>query len=79
MTGTKSRAHNTAASRARRRAEGIVSIEAVLHRDEIATPDTLKARLGVASRSEVLRIVLAKIDQGTLSPADKVVLGQSAA
>jgi hypothetical protein len=78
MNVAKSRAHNTAASRARRRAAGLTAIEAVLHRDEIASLDQFKARLGVASRSEVLRLLIAKADASTLIPADAVLLSKSA-
>lgn len=79
MSAIKSRADNAARIRARRRAEGLLSIEAVLHRDEIAALDQMKARLGVASRSDVLRIVLAKVDQDAITPADAATLSQSAA
>lgn len=79
MSESKSRPDRVAQTRARRRAAGLLSIEAVFHRDDIAALDRLKERLGVASRSEVLRIVLAKIDQDTLTPADTALLQQSAA
>ncbi len=79
MTEAKSRAHNTAASRARRRAVGLTSIEAVLHRDDVASLDALKAQLGASSRSEVLRVLIAKVDPNSLSPADMAALSQSAA
>nr|WP_244488065.1 ribbon-helix-helix protein, CopG family [Aureimonas sp. Leaf454] len=55
------------------------SIEAVVHEDEIAALDHLKARLGVGSRSEVLRVLIAKADPTTITPADAAVLHQSAA
>lgn len=74
----RSKAERVADSRARRRAEGLTAIEAVLHQDDIATLDRMKTRLGV-SRSDVLRIVLAKIDQDAFTPADVALLQQSAA
>ena len=58
---------------------GLRSIEAALHKDDIAALDRLKERLGVSSRSEVLRIVLAKIDQDAFTPADVALLQQNAA
>lgn len=79
MTASRDRSADAARVRARRRAEGLTSIEAVLHRDEVAALDRMKAHLGLASRSEVLRVVLAKIDRDTLSPADAAALTQSAA
>ena len=79
MTASRDRSADAARIRARRRAEGLTSIEAVLHRDEIAVLDSLKARMGLASRSEVLRVVLAKVDRDALSPADAAVLSQHAA
>ncbi|MEC5293499.1 MULTISPECIES: ribbon-helix-helix protein, CopG family [unclassified Aurantimonas] len=66
-------------TRARRRAQGLRSMEVVAHESEIAVLDRLKARLGVASRSEVIRILIAKADPDTITPADAVMLEQSAA
>lgn len=77
MNALKNRAYYTAASRARRRAQGLTAIEAVLHRDEIASLDQFKARLGVASRSEVIRLLIAKADASTLTPADTLLLSKS--
>lgn len=68
-----------AETRARRRAVGMRSIEAVVHESEIAALDRLKERLGAASRSEVLRVLIAKTDAETLTPADMSALDQSAA
>ncbi len=76
---TKSRADNASRVRARRSAQGLTSIEAVLHRDEIASLDQIKHRLGVASRSEVLRLMIAKLDPETLTAADAAKLDQGAA
>ncbi|ALN75726.1 hypothetical protein [Aureimonas sp. AU20] len=79
MNASRSRAADNARIRARRRAEGLTAIEAILHRDDVALLDELKAHLGVGSRSEVLRILIAKADRTTLSPADVAMLSQSAA
>lgn len=70
----------SASARERRRAAGLTAIEAVLHKDDVASLDQLKARLGVTSRSEVLRVLIAKADRADLSPADVALLSpQSAA
>jgi len=79
MTASRNRSADAARIRARRRAEGLTSIEAVLHQRDIAALDHLKAQLGLASRSEVLRVVLAKVDPNTLSPADAAALSERAA
>ena len=79
MPEPKPHAIRVAENRARQRAMGLRSIEAALHKDDIAALDRLKERLGVSSRSEVLRIVLAKIDQDAFTPADAALLRQSAA
>lgn len=79
MSASRDRSADAARIRARRRAEGLTSIEAVLHRNDVATLDDLKARLGLASRSEVLRVVLAKVDPDTLSSADAAALSERAA
>ncbi|WP_244498033.1 ribbon-helix-helix protein, CopG family [Aureimonas sp. AU40] len=52
------------------------STETVLREDEIATLDRLKDRLGVTSRSEVIRVLLAKADLEAFTPADAAVLEQ---
>lgn len=69
----------TAMMRARRRAAGMRSMEAVMREDELALLDRLKERLGASSRSEVLRVLIAKTDAETLTPADMAKLDQSAA
>lgn len=69
----------TGETRARRRAIGMRSLEAVMREDEIATLDRLKDRLGVSSRSEAIRVLLAKTDLETFTPADAAVLSQHAA
>lgn len=66
-------------TRARRRALGLRSTETVLHESEIQTLDRLKARLGVASRSEVIRVLIAKTDPETITQADAGVLEGNAA
>ena len=79
MAASRDKAIDNARMRERRRAAGLTSIEAVLHRDDVASLDVLKARLGAASRSEVLRVLIAKADPTDLSPADVAKLSQSAA
>lgn len=68
-----------AAVRARRRALGFRSTETVLHEREIEMLDQTKERIGAASRSDVIRLLLAKADPNTLTPADVAALKQSAA
>ncbi|HER8900610.1 TPA: hypothetical protein VMX41_001807 [Streptococcus pyogenes] len=68
-----------AAVRARRRALGLRSTETVLHEREIAILDQAKARIGAASRSDVIRLLIAKADPRTLTPADMAKLDESAA
>jgi hypothetical protein len=68
-----------AETRARRRHLGLRSTETVLHEHEIAVLDQLKVRLGVASRSEVIRVLIAKTNPDTLTSADAAMLDQSAA
>lgn len=69
----------TALMRARRRANGMRSMETVMRESEIALLDRLKERLGASSRSEVLRVLIAKTDAETITPADMAKLDQSAA
>lgn len=68
-----------AETRARRRALGLRSTETVLHESEIAALDRLKNRLGVSSRSDAIRVLLAKADLDTFTPADAASLSQHAA
>ncbi|WP_062220624.1 ribbon-helix-helix protein, CopG family [Aureimonas sp. D3] len=63
-----------AATRARRRAAGLRSTETVLHESEIAALDEVKERLGVQSRSDVIRVLIAKSDLATLTEADADLL-----
>lgn len=79
MADLRDKSAGNARMRARRRAEGLTSIEAVLHRDEVASLDALKAQLGASSRSEVLRALIAKADRADLSPADVARLSQPSA
>lgn len=65
--------------RARRRAVGLRSTETVLHENDIAILDRLRERLGVSSRSEVIRVLIAKTDPEALTPADAAALDQHAA
>lgn len=68
-----------AAFRARRRAAGVRATETLLHESEIALLDEIKARLGLSSRSEVLRVMIAKMDPDTITPADVAKLEERAA
>ena len=81
MAAPRVRNHSEDAARirARRRAEGMTSVEAILHRDDVASLDALKAQLGASSRSEVLRALIAKADRADLSPADVARLSQPSA
>ena len=72
-------AEYAAQCRARRRAVGMRSTEAVLHESEIALLDSIKERLGLGSRSEVIRVLIGKVDLGTLTSADVAILQRSAA
>jgi hypothetical protein len=63
-----------AATRARRRAVGLRSTETVLHESEIAALDEVKERLGVQSRSDVIRVLIAKADLDLLTEADADLL-----
>lgn len=68
-----------ARTRARRRELGMRSMEAVFFERELETLDAIKTRLNLTSRSEVLRVLLAKTDPNSLTPADAAVLKQDAA
>lgn len=63
-----------AETRARRRAVGLRSTETVLHENEIAILDRLRDRLGASSRSEVIRVLIAKTDPDALTSADMAAL-----
>ena len=67
-----------AAIRARRRAAGLRSTETVLHENEIAALDEAKERLGVASRSDVIRVLIAKSDLDGLTRADAALVKSEA-
>lgn len=77
------RDRNTASSvaeiRARRREMGMRSMEAVFFERELQELDAVKARLKLTSRSEVLRLLLAKTDLNTLTPDDVAAIKQNAA
>lgn len=75
---SRNRSEDAARTRARRRAEGLTSIEAVLHQEEVAALDRVKRDLGFASRSDVLRALIARTDLATLTPADAAALAQRA-
>ncbi len=66
---TKSTRH-----REKRRALGLRTTEAMLHEREIADLDALRDRLGLASRSEAIRLVLAKSDLRSFTSADATAL-----
>lgn len=68
-----------AAIRARRRAAGLRSTEAVLHEAEIAVLDDIKERFGLGSRSEAIRLLIARTDPSTITPAEASTLSKSAA
>ena len=67
-----------AETRARRRALGMRSTEAVLHEREIAALDDIKIRFGLASRSDAIRVLIARTDPCTITPAEAEALTQSA-
>jgi hypothetical protein len=71
-------APSVAESRARRRALGMRSTETVLHEAEIAVLDDIKTRLGLGSRSDAVRLLIAKMDPSTLTLADAAALTNSA-
>lgn len=52
--------------------------EAMLHQSEIDCLDRLKERLGLSSRSDAMRVVLAKADLDSFTPADAAALQASA-
>lgn len=68
-----------AESRARRRELGMRSMEAVFFERELQELDAVKVRLKLTSRSEVLRLLLAKTDLNSLTPDDAAVIKQDAA
>ena len=74
----KSAADRNAETRARRRAIGMRSMETVLYEREIATLDRIKQQLGLASRSDAIRLLMTKVDPDMLTPADAAVLKESA-
>ena len=67
-----------AAIRARRRSIGLRSTETVLHEREIELLDALKARLSLSSRSDAMRLILAKTDINSFTSADAEALQTSA-
>ncbi|RFC61856.1 hypothetical protein DYI37_19105 [Fulvimarina endophytica] len=64
--------------RVRRRALGMRTTETMLHKTEIELLDRLKIRLGLSSRSDAVRLVLAKADLDSFTPADAEVLKEGA-
>ena len=63
--------------RARKRALGMRSTLAMLHEQEIATLDEIKIRLGLANRSDAIRVLVARTDLSSLTPADAEALERS--
>ena len=72
------RASHLIMHRARRRAAGLRSTEAILHEHEIQLLDSLKARLGLSSRSDAMRLILANTDINRFTSADAEALQASA-
>ncbi|MDY8111136.1 hypothetical protein U0C82_18605 [Fulvimarina sp. 2208YS6-2-32] len=64
--------------RAKRRALGMRSTEAVLHEREIAALDEIKTRFNLASRSDAIRVLIARTDPGTITPAEAEALKEDA-
>ena len=60
--------------RVRQRALGMRTTETMLHQSEIERLDRLKERLGLGSRSDAIRVALAKINLETLTSADAEAL-----
>ena len=54
------------------------STETVLHEREIAMLDELKERFGLASRSDVIRILIARAARNTVTLADAVAFSKGA-
>ena len=54
-------------------------MEAVFFEREFETLDAIKTRLNLTSRSEVLRILLAKTDPNSITPDDAAFLKKDAA
>lgn len=68
-----------AITRARRREQGMRAMETFFFEQEIQELDALKSRLNLTSRSEVLRLLLAKTDSSTLTPEDTAAIRRDAA
>lgn len=73
------RASMTAATRAKRRALGMRSTETVLFEREIQALDAIKERLGLPSRSDAVRLLIAKVDVSSITPADAARLSDGGA
>lgn len=78
MSAQKTGAQYAARMRERQRAAGLREVLTALHTDEIAALDRLKERLGASSRSEIVRVLIAKTDLDALSPADIAALKSAA-
>lgn len=53
--------------------------ETILFEHEIETLDTIKKRLGLPSRSDAVRVLIAKLDVSSITPADAANLTYSGA
>lgn len=73
------RSSRTALTRAKRRAIGMRSTETVLFEREIETLDAIKDRLGLPSRSDAVRLLIARFDPSSITPADAAKLTDSGA
>lgn len=71
--------YGQAVTRARRRELGMRPTEAFFFERELQELDAIKTRLKLNSRSEVLRLLLAKTDPNTLTPEDTAAIRKDAA
>lgn len=68
------RSSRTALTRAKRRQLGMRSTETVLFEREIEALDAIKDRLGLPSRSDAVRLLIARVDPSSITPADAAKL-----
>ncbi len=64
----------TSLTRAKRRAMGMRATETILFEQEIETLDAIKERLGLPSRSDAVRVLIAKFNVSSITPADAAKL-----
>ena len=62
---------NATRFRARQRQLGMKTTEAILHSREIEMLDRLKVELGLSSRSDAMRAILASVDVDRIAAAHK--------